>query len=62
MARKETYIAIDLGASSGRGVLGELSDDILSIRELCRFPNGMSSVLGHLHWNIYSLSTSFNVN
>ena len=49
------YLAFDLGAGSGRGVLGELEDGKLSIRELSRFPNGMIDVLDHLHWNIFGL-------
>jgi rhamnulokinase len=49
------FLAFDLGASSGRGMRGELRDGRLSVSEFCRFPNGMISVLGHLHWNIYGL-------
>jgi len=49
------YLAFDLGAGSGRGVLGELQDGRLSTKEVCRFPNGMIEVLGHLHWNIFGL-------
>jgi rhamnulokinase len=49
------FLAFDIGASSGRGVLGELRDDALRIREVCRFPNGMIPVRGHLHWNIFNL-------
>ncbi len=50
-----TFLAFDIGASSGRGVLGELKDDALQIREVCRFPNGMIPIRGHLHWNIFNL-------
>jgi len=50
-----TFLAFDIGASSGRGVLGELKDNALRIREVCRFPNGMIPVRGHLHWNIFNL-------
>ncbi|RJP25790.1 MAG: rhamnulokinase [Candidatus Abyssobacteria bacterium SURF_5] len=49
------FLAFDLGASSGRGVLGEIADDRLRTREICRFPNGMIQVCGHLHWNIFNL-------
>jgi rhamnulokinase len=49
------FLAFDLGASGGRGILGELRDDKLSIREVSRFPNGTLSVHGHLHWNIFNL-------
>lgn len=50
------FIAFDLGATSGRAILGELADDgRLTMRELTRFPNRMLPLNGHLYWNIYSL-------
>ena len=53
--KPSTFLAFDIGASSGRGVLGELKNDGLQIREICRFPNGMIPVRGHLRWNIFNL-------
>ena len=48
----ERYLAFDLGASSGRAILGELGeDDKLAVLEVLRFPNGMVNVDGHLHWD-----------
>jgi rhamnulokinase len=52
---KNFYLAFDLGAESGRTILGRLEDGRILTRELTRFPNGPVQVLGHLHWNIYSL-------
>ncbi len=52
---RRNFLAFDLGAESGRAVLGSLESETLSIRELHRFPNGPFSLLGHLHWNIYNL-------
>lgn len=50
------FIAFDLGATSGRCVLGELrGKESLSMKELTRFPNQMMPMNGHLYWNIYSL-------
>lgn len=50
------YIAFDLGATSGRTILGELTGDgKLTTKELTRFANRMMPLNGHLHWNIYSL-------
>ncbi len=49
------FIAIDLGATSGRTILGTISRDGLSLREVARFPNAMVSLGGHSHWNIFSL-------
>ncbi|MCJ7821790.1 MAG: FGGY family carbohydrate kinase, partial [Armatimonadetes bacterium] len=48
-------LAFDLGAESGRAVLGTLDGRRLDVRELSRFPNGMVGILGHLHWNVVQL-------
>jgi len=46
------YLAFDLGASSGRAILGELGDDDrLVVSEVHRFPNGMVEAGGHLRWD-----------
>ncbi len=46
------YLAFDLGASSGRAILGELGDDdVLSVSDVYRFTNGAVEVGGHLHWD-----------
>jgi len=49
------FLALDLGAESGRAVLGTLEAQKISIQELHRFPNGPVSLFGHLHWNVYGL-------
>lgn len=49
------FLAFDLGATSGRGILGRLCDGILTVKELTRFPNGMMYLGRHMYWNIYSL-------
>jgi rhamnulokinase len=49
------FIAFDLGATSGRSILGTIDNGRLSMRELTRFPNKMVSLAGHSHWNIFSL-------
>lgn len=46
------FLAIDLGAESGRGVLGIIDDKKLRLEEILRFPNKPSYILGSLHWNI----------
>jgi rhamnulokinase len=50
-----TFCAIDLGAESGRGVLGRLRDDVLSIDEIHRFPNGPLRLRENLHWDVLAL-------
>ncbi|MGD2294920.1 MAG: rhamnulokinase family protein [Candidatus Aminicenantes bacterium] len=52
---KTSYLAFDLGAESGRAILGSLKDGRLELEELSRFPNGMVPIRGHLHWNVVSL-------
>ncbi|MCA9449780.1 MAG: hypothetical protein KC931_21850, partial [Candidatus Omnitrophica bacterium] len=46
------YLALDLGATSGRAILGNLDGDRLSLREVHRFPNGPIERNGHLHWDL----------
>ncbi len=45
------YLAIDIGASSGRHIVGWLEDGALMTEEVYRFPNGMDTVDGHLVWD-----------
>ena len=49
------FLAIDIGASSGRAIAATLENGKLRLEEIHRFPNGAMQVLGHLHWNIFSL-------
>jgi rhamnulokinase len=46
------YIACDLGAESGRVMLGTLHDGRLSLEEIHRFPSAMVRVLGSLRWDV----------
>jgi len=50
-----SFLAFDLGATSGRSILGTVSGGKLAIKELTRFPNAMLSLHGKYYWNIYSL-------
>lgn len=52
-----SYLAFDLGAESGRAILGELEDGHLSLKEIRRFPNAMLPIEGHLHWDVHNLFT-----
>ena len=49
------YLAIDIGASSGRHILGHLENGKLCIEEIYRFPNGAIQKDGHLVWDIDGL-------
>ena len=49
------HVAIDLGASSGRVVLGTVQNGTLEVEVLHRFPNGGVPVAGGLQWDILGL-------
>jgi rhamnulokinase len=49
------YLALDLGAESGRAVLGRFDGNVLTYEELRRFPNQPVRLPGALHWDILSL-------
>jgi len=49
------YLAIDIGASSGRHILGSLKDGKLVLEEIYRFENGIKNQNGTLIWDIDSL-------
>ena len=51
----KNYLAFDLGAESGRAVLGTLDGGRITLREIHRFSNAPMTVLGRLHWNVYAL-------
>lgn len=48
-------LAIDIGASSGRHIVGWQEDGQLQTREVYRFPNGTKAVNGHLTWDVGTL-------
>ena len=49
------FLAIDLGAESGRAMLGCLDAGVLSLSEVCRFPNEPVQQNGSLRWDIVRL-------
>ena len=49
------YLAIDIGASSGRHIVGWMEDGEIRTKEVYRFPNGVSETDGHLTWDIDAL-------
>src|SRR4051812_20178533 len=51
-AAEQHYVAFDLGAESGRAVLGRLENDRLTLEEKHRFPTTNGKINGHLHWNV----------
>ncbi len=51
----KTYLAIDIGASSGRHILGWWEQGEMRTREVYRFPNGVKEQDGHLVWDVEGL-------
>ena len=49
------YLAIDIGASSGRHIVGWREDGAIRTEEVYRFPNGVMESDGHLTWDIEAL-------
>ncbi|MEJ9210399.1 rhamnulokinase [Bacillus smithii] len=46
------YVAVDIGASSGRMVLGEIKNGKLEMKEISRFANGFTNVGGTCYWDL----------
>ena len=49
------YLAIDIGASSGRHIVGWKENGEIRMREVYRFPNGVTERDGHLVWDVDAL-------
>ena len=49
------FFAVDLGATSGRTIVGRLSDGRIALEELTRFDNNLIEVNSHFYWDIYAL-------
>ena len=49
------YLAIDIGASSGRHIVGWKQNGVVHTKEVYRFPNGVKKENGHLVWDVQSL-------
>jgi rhamnulokinase len=55
MTQTATFLAIDLGAASGRVMLGRWDGQRFELEELHRFGNGPVQVIGHMHWDVLRL-------
>jgi rhamnulokinase len=55
MTETTKFLACDLGAESGRSVIGHFDGGQLHLEELHRFPNGPVQVLDSLHWDVLHL-------
>jgi sugar (pentulose or hexulose) kinase len=57
MAENANYIAVDLGAESGRVMLGRIADGRLTLEQIHRFSNGPVQEQGTLRWDFQKLLT-----
>jgi len=55
MTQARNYLAIDLGAESGRTIIGTLDDRHLTLTETHRFANGPVQLNDGLHWDVLRL-------
>jgi len=55
--KQSNIIAIDLGANSGRAIVGRFGKGQLEVDELHRFSNGPVSVHGRLYWDVLKMFT-----
>ena len=51
------YLAVDIGASSGRHIVGWREGGEIRTEEVYRFPNGVTELDGHLTWGIGALES-----
>lgn len=47
----KNFLAFDLGASSGRGIIGTVDNGKLTMKEIHRFPNGPVEIDGSFYWD-----------
>jgi len=55
MDTNQYFFAVDLGATSGRTIIGSLKDEKILLEEVTRFPNNLIEQGGHFYWDIYAL-------
>lgn len=55
MDQKTYFFAVDLGATSGRTIIGSIDEGQLHLEEVTRFPNHLIEQGGHFYWDIYAL-------
>ncbi len=55
MDNSKHFFAVDLGATSGRTIIGTIADGKVNLEELTRFQNNLIETGGHFYWDIYAL-------
>ena len=49
------FLAFDVGATSGRGMLATVSGDSFEMKEIYRFPNAIMNIHGKYYWDIFAI-------
>ena len=55
MENNRYFFAVDLGATSGRTIIGTLTEGKIQLEELTRFENNLIETGGHFYWDIFAL-------
>ena len=55
MDKKTCFFAVDLGATSGRTIIGNINNGKCDLEEVTRFPNNLIQQGSHFYWDIYAL-------
>ena len=55
MEHQTSFFAVDLGATSGRTIIGTIADKKFEMEEITRFPNNLIEQGGHYYWDIHAL-------
>ena len=58
-SKAHNFLAFDLGATSGRAIIGTISDGKLTSEETYRFPNGVKEIDGKYYWDVFALYDHF---
>lgn len=56
--KKYNFLAFDIGATSGRAVIGFFANGQFEMKEIHRFPNAIMELHGKYYWNIYKIYES----
>ena len=55
MNKNKYFFAVDLGATSGRTIIGSIEEGKVKLEEITRFPNNLIEQGGHFYWDIFAL-------
>ena len=55
MGNNKYFFAVDLGATSGRTIIGSINEGKFDLEEVTRFPNNIIEQGGHYYWDIHAL-------